>query len=77
MAIAPVLKTGARKGLGVRIPRPPFDYRLDAIRRISVCTPDDPIAQCCPTRPVPQLSMKTFPLLSVRRVRARYVTIAG
>ena len=25
MAIAPVLKTGARKGLGVRIPRPPLD----------------------------------------------------
>src|SRR4051812_12396494 len=27
MAIAPVLKTGARKGLGVRIPRAPLDLR--------------------------------------------------
>jgi hypothetical protein len=29
MAIAPVLKTGARKGLGVRIPHPPSTvYRV-------------------------------------------------
>ena len=27
MAIAPVLKTGVRKDLGVRIPRPPLDLR--------------------------------------------------
>ena len=26
MAIAPVLKTGVRKDLGVRIPRPPFSF---------------------------------------------------
>ena len=28
MAIAPVLKTGARKGLGVRVPHPPLSDEI-------------------------------------------------
>ena len=35
MAIAPVLKTGVRKDLGVRIPRPPLVPRT-SIRRLTV-----------------------------------------
>ena len=36
MAIAPVLKTGVRKGMGVRIPRsPPLHLRLGQVISIS------------------------------------------
>ena len=36
MAIAPVLKTGVRKDLGVRIPRPPLELRPREIGAVVV-----------------------------------------
>ena len=36
MAIAPVLKTGVRKDLGVRIPRPPLDSRPRSLGAVVV-----------------------------------------
>ena len=36
MAIAPVLKTGVRKDLGVRIPRPPLKLRPRSLEAVVV-----------------------------------------
>ena len=40
MAIAPVLKTGGRKPLGVRIPRPPSDARREKVQRSHKVLPE-------------------------------------
>ena len=48
MAIAPVLKTGVRKDLGVRIPRPPLDLRRRAIDAVVVLEGFWKVIQTCP-----------------------------
>ncbi len=56
MAIAPVLKTGVRKDIRVRIPGPPFDSRETcrylAVTRVKVYSPL-PSSTARPTLPSP------------------------
>ena len=63
MAIAPVLKTGVRKDLGVRIPRPPF-LAFAACIILSACSRSTPAPGAGPYAPhIRAITVTTVPLL--------------